>query len=70
MIFITNVALSLILVDTVTINGEGPIRLVERESNYELVVVDDTGIISTLFSFPKDMTATDKLIPLVGVDWL
>lgn len=44
--------------------GDGPVRLVQFDDKYQVVIVDDSTVIATSLQFPANMNDTDRAIPL------
>lgn len=67
MIFITN--LSLLASNALIINayGEGPLRMVESSNYWQIVAVDNGGIIATLFQIDKTALIGENTTPLVKI---
>lgn len=67
--FITNTYIINNYVTIIDASGDGPIRLAETETTWDVIAVDDNEVLSTLMSIPKTVTndATLRRQPIINL---
>lgn len=59
--FITNTYIINNYITIIDASGDGPIRLVETATTWDVIAVDDNEILATLMSIPKSVTSDAAL---------
>lgn len=59
--FITNTFIINNYVTIIDASGDGPVRLAETATTWDVIIVDDSEVLATLMSIPKTVTSDASL---------
>lgn len=65
--FITNILIALNYDFVVAAYGDGPMRLIDAGTAWQVAVVNDSAIIATLFQIDKTALVGDETTPLYKI---